>query len=92
MSKLYKPLNISLNHKILQWMNAQVALHDMHCQCDEPFRHIILQIIEKEPTIKFNKEESSKIQKCLTTGDEEDGDVLGAGDLDTLFAEDVFGE
>nr|UHS18371.1 MAG: hypothetical protein [Betatorquevirus sp.] len=92
MSKLYKPLNIGIKHRNLQWMNLQVGLHDMHCHCDNPLKHIILHIIEQEPDIKFNSEESKLIQKCLTTEDEDDGDVIGPGDLDTLFAEDVFGE
>ncbi len=74
-----------------------VAAHDQYCQCDDPLKHIIIGIIEREPSLKFNKEDSAKLQKCLTIGDhgepgDADGDVLGEGDLDRLFAEDVFGE
>ncbi len=97
MSNYYKPLTISHKHKQLQWINLMVAAHDQYCQCDDSLKHIIIGIVEREPSLKFNKEDSQKLQKCLTTGDhgehgDEDGDVLGDGDLDRLFAEDVFGE
>ncbi len=68
-----------------------VNTHDLLCQCDEPLKHIILTIRDQEPNIKFNKEESEKLQKWLTTGDDQDGDAidgLGEGDLERLFEED----
>lgn len=98
MSKYYKPLTISNKHKELQWINLMVAAHDQYCQCNECLKHIITSIIEREPNLKFDKEDSEKIKKCLTTGDhgddhgEDDGDVLGDGDLEKLFEQDVFGE
>ncbi len=97
MSKFYKPLTISYKHKNLQWINLQVAVHDQHCQCDEPLKHIIIGILEQEPTIKFTEDESKIIEKCLTTGGPtdhtgDDGDVLGDGELERLFEEDVFGD
>ncbi len=69
------------------------GIHDMHCYCDDPLRHTILQILEQEPNIKFNAEDSKIIQKCLTTTEDPTAatDVIGEGDLDRLFAEDVFG-
>lgn len=94
MSKYYKPLTISQKHKDLQWINLMVAVHDQHCQCNNPLNHIIIGILEREPSLKFDKEDSAIIQKCLTTADhgEGDGDVLGDGDLEKLFEQDVFGE
>lgn len=94
MSKLYKPLTIGLRHKNLQWINLQVGIHDLHCHCNEPLKHIILQIIEQEPELKFNKEESEQIRKCLTTTEDTTDalDAIGEGDLDALFTEDVFGD
>lgn len=83
-----------MKHKKLQWLNGTVHMHDMFCQCDEPLKHLMFEILEKEKDIKFTEEEQQQLQKCLSTGDRgaPDGDVLGDGDLDRLFAEDVFGE
>lgn len=94
MSKFYKPVTTSLKHRNLQWINGTVHLHDMHCHCNEPLKHLIFGILEQEPHLQFNKEESQQLQKCLTTGDhtEDAGDVIGEGELDRLFEEDVFGE
>lgn len=94
MSKFYKPVNLSYKNKNLQWINLQVAVHDQWCHCDNPLKHIILGILEQEQTLKFDKEESAIIEKCLTTG-EEDGDAvdgLGDGELEALFAQDDFGD
>lgn len=92
MSDYYKPLTISRKHKDLNWTNCMVSVHDLQCQCDDPLKHIIFQIINQEPSIKFNKKESQIIQKCLTTGEDhaEDGDDegFGPGDLEELFRED----
>lgn len=94
MSHLYKPLNISQKHKKLQWLNGTVHVHDMYCQCNQPFQHIILGILEQEPDLKFTTGEQETLRKCLTSGDrtEDAPDAFGEGDLDRLFEEDVFGE
>lgn len=96
MSKFYKPVPTSLKHRNLQWINLNVAVHDQHCHCEEPLKHIIFGILEQEPTLKFTPEESKEIQKCLTTSDLGDAagteDGFGDGDLERLFADDVFGE
>ncbi len=94
MSHLYKPLNISLKHKKLQFINGIVHFHDLYCQCDDPLRHTILEIFDQEPHLSFTEAEKNKIQQCLT-GTETGGDgidALGDGDLEKLFEEDVFGE
>lgn len=94
MSKYYKPIQLGYKHKNLNWINTEVAVHDLHCQCDDPLKHIIIGIIQQEPSLKFDKEESKLIQQCLTTSEDTGDavDTLGEGDLDALFAQDVFGE
>lgn len=93
MSSYYKQPPYTPKHKELNFVNAQVAIHDLHCGCNEPLNHIITSIFRQEPSLKFNQEESQLIQKCLTTGD--DGkDVLddfGDAELEKLFDGD-FGE
>lgn len=91
MSDYFKKITTSKRHQNLQWVNSMVNTHDLVCQCDEPLKHIILTIRDQEPNIKFNKEESTKLQQWLTTGDDQDGDAidgLGDGDLERLFEED----
>ncbi len=94
MSHLYKPLQISLKHKKLQWLNSIVHNHDMFCHCDKPFQHTILGILEQEPRLPFTPGEQETLRLCLSTGDRtaEDGAELGEGELDRLFEQDVFGE
>lgn len=95
MSNYYKKITTSQKHQNLQFVNTLVGNHDLYCFCNEPLQHIICSIIEQEPNLKFNKEDSQKIQKCLTTGQDPAGDAvdaLGEGDLDALFAQDTFGE
>lgn len=96
MSDYYKALTLSYRHKKLQWLNGIVHLHDMHCQCSSPFQHTIIQIIEEEPDLPFTKEDIEKLQKCHTDGDGDGGadptENIGDGDLERLFAQDVFGE
>lgn len=69
-------------------------MHDMICHCDKSLQHIILGILEQEPQLPFTEGEKETIKKCLSTGDHGDdaGDTLGDGDLDRLFADDVFEE
>lgn len=95
MSDYYKPLTIGQRHKNLNWTNCICALHDLQCQCDNPLEHTIENIVKQEPNLKFNKELSVKIQKCLTTGDDGPVDAVdgfGDGELEQLFAEDDFGD
>lgn len=94
MSDYFKQITWSYKHKQLNWVNGIVAIHDLQCSCNKPLQHTIISIVEQEPTIKFNKEDSTKLQKCLTFGDPTGDDVVdgfGDGELESLFAED-FGE
>ncbi len=81
----------------LQSTNLHVAAHDLTCSCEKPLQHIILQILEQEPSLKEDKQFTENLQKCLTTTEKPTGhedDVLGDigdGDLEKLFEED-FGE
>lgn len=90
MSKYYKKPSYTSRHQQLQWINTMVSVHDLHCYCDKPLNHIIIGIIDQEPTIQFDKEDSKKIEKCLTTTDGEDVlDDFGDGELEKLFADDI---
>ena len=70
----------------LQMVNAYVHIHDLHCNCKSPLKHIIKQIEDQEPSLK-----------CRDTTTEKDGDHageggiddFGPGELERLFAEDV---
>lgn len=80
---------------MLQQINTYVATHDLNCGCDNPLKHIILQIAEQEPGLQFDKEEQNQIKKWLTTGEhgenpggKDDDDGFGEGELERLFAED----
>lgn len=94
MSTYYKQPTWNSRHKNLNWVNSIVSIHDLHCACNDPLKHTILGILNQEPSLKFNKEDSKEIQKCLTTGEDAGENVpdgFGEGDLESLFAED-FGE
>lgn len=94
MTAYYKQPTWTIKHKNLNGINSICSVHDIHCMCNNPLQHTILGIIEQEPSLKFNKEDSTKIQKCLTTGDATGQDVVdgfGDGELESLFAED-FGD
>lgn len=94
MTNYYKCPPYSQRHKDLNWINSLTAIHDLHCGCNYPLQHTITGIIKQEPTLKFNKEDSDLIKKCLTTGDPGTEDVVdgfGDGELEKLFEGD-FGE
>lgn len=91
MTNYYKEPKYSLKHKELNFVNTTVAVHDLHCQCQNQLKHIVLSIINQEPSLKFNKEESKKILKCLTTDGDQEEEGFGEGDLERIFDED-FGE
>ncbi len=94
MTNYYKQPTWSDKHKHLDWINTICAVHDLRCACNEPLKHTITGIIRQEPSLKFNKEDSDLIKKCLTTGDPGTEDVVdgfGDGELEKLFEGD-FGE
>lgn len=95
MSDYFKKLTIGPRHAQLNWTNAIVTLHDLQCQCDDPLCHTIETIINQEPSLKFTKNLSTKIKKCLTTGDPGATDVVDEfedNELERLFAEEDTGE
>ncbi len=96
MSSYYQPCRYSKRQINLQLTNTYCQVHSLNCNCNKPLQHIILQILEQEPSLKEDKEFTTKLQQCLSTGDtgvthEDDFGGIGDGDLERLFAED-FGE
>ncbi len=92
MSKYYQTVPFTYKHKCRDWINTHVSVHDIYCSCDKPLEHIVLGIFEQEPNLRFDTDDSNKIKKCLTTGENGDGDALdgfGDGELEKLFAEDI---
>ena len=73
-----------------------VAAHNQYCQCNKCLKHIITAIIKKKPTLKFNKKNSKKIKKCLTTKNHKNNheknnkNVLRNSNLKKLFKQNVF--
>lgn len=70
----------------LQMVNAYVHIHDLHCHCKSPLRHIIQQIENQEPSIKKWRDTTT-----ADDGDQHGGDVIdqfGPGELERIFAED----
>lgn len=89
MSRYYKKPTYSTRHGNLQFINTIVSVHDNYCYCDKPLNHIITGIIEQEPSLRFDKEDSKIIEKCLTSTVGEDVlDDFGDGELEKLFAQD----
>lgn len=97
MSTRLKPAKCTLRQTNLKWMNQIVHIHDTFCDCSTPIEHTTILLFQQEPKQQFTAIEKDIIKKCLggEHGDvattENAGDVLGEGDLDTLFAED-FGD
>lgn len=74
----------------LQIVNCYVGIHDLHCHCKSPLKHIIQQIETQEPSIK-------KWRDTTTAADgHQDGedviDQFGPGELERIFAEDAGNE
>lgn len=70
----------------LQIVNCYVGIHDTHCHCKEPLKHIIKQIEQQEPSIKQWRDTST-----AATGNQDGEDALdafGPGELEKLFAQD----
>ncbi len=93
MSKFYIPNNLTRRQRNLQEINLHVSIHDLSCNCNNPLKHIIYQILEQEPSLQFTKEEIKNLEQCHGTGtagvDHGDDDTgFGPGDLEQLFAEE----
>lgn len=70
----------------LQMVNAYVHIHDLHCHCKSPLRHIIQQIENQEPTIKKWRDTTT-----AAAGHQDGDDVIdhfGPGELERIFAEE----
>ena len=73
-----------------------VTAHNQYCQYNKCLKHIITTIIKKKPNLKFNKKDSKKILKCLTTRDHENNhrknnkNILKNNNLKKLFNQNVF--
>lgn len=91
MSTRYIPTKDTQKQKKLKWLNLITHAHDIFCDCDEPLTHTIAEILRAEPGIKFNTQEKDLLKSCLgdTTTTEDALDVIGEGDLDELFKEDI---
>lgn len=93
MTHCFKPTCYNNRAKQNHWINNVHLTHDLICFCDQPTRHLILAITEKEEPIIVTREEKAKILKCLTTTEETttattDGDQnIDEIGLDALFAE-----
>lgn len=71
----------------LQMVNCYVGIHDLHCHCKQPIKHIIQQIEQQEPSIKQWRDTTT--EKDGDHAGEKDIDHFGPGELERLFAEDV---
>lgn len=81
MNSKFEKIPYSENALKLQLVNTTVSCHDLTCGCSQPLIHLH-QILT---------EEINKNQQCLTSGTAADHgeDVIDAGDLETLFAEEL---
>lgn len=70
----------------LQMVNAYVHIHDLHCNCKSPLKHIIKQIENQEPSIKQWRD-STTAAAGLQDGDDVI-DHFGPGELERIFAEE----
>lgn len=70
----------------LQMVNAYVHIHDLHCRCKSPLKHIIQQIENQEPSIKKWRDST-----IAAAGPQHGDDVIenfGPGELERIFAEE----
>lgn len=81
----YVPPRYTTRQKNLQHVNCYVGIHDISCNCTEPLKHIIKQIISQEPTIKPWL--ATITEDAGTPDGEGDIDGFGPGELERLFAE-----
>lgn len=95
MSARYIPNQLSCKGKQLQWMNLIAAVHDCHCECDNPITHTILLCFEKEKEFNFTAPEKDLIKSCLTgttassAAGDQGIDAFTGEELEKLFQEDV---
>lgn len=89
------PVKLNSKYQQIQWINSNVHIHDLQCECDKPLEHTIWNIFKQEKNLRFTTEEKQFLKQCLTTTEDttkqEEDDVIGETDLEKLFSED-FGE
>lgn len=79
----YVPTKFSPKQLNLQHVNTYVNVHDLTCDCQQPLKHIIKQIVQQEPSLK------PWLATIADTGDpagEKDIDGFEPGELERLFA------
>lgn len=81
----YVPPRYSAKQKTLQHVNCYVGIHDISCNCTEPLKHIIKQIISQEPSLKPWL--ATITEDAGHQDGERDIDGFGPGELERLFAE-----
>lgn len=89
----YVPKKHNSKRAQIDWCNALVHLHDLQCDCESPLEHTIVTINHQEKDLKFTDAEKARLQKWLTTTEEDgapgDHDDIGAEDLERLFETDI---
>ncbi len=80
----FEPPKYTKRQLNLQMVNSYVGIHDLHCHCKSPLKHIIKQIEEQEPTLKCQDTTTA-----VTGNQDGEGgiDDFGPGELERLFAE-----
>lgn len=75
------------------FLNGILHLHDLHCDCLEPFKHAVDTIFTEVKPTNFKEETKKKIKQCLgiigtdPTGDAAVEEDIGEGVLEALFSE-----
>lgn len=94
MSDCFKPPTYNNRAKNLHWINSTYGIHDLICHCENPAKHLLLAISEREELIEITKAQKHKITKCLFTTDEEETTTgtenhgIDEVALDAAFADD----
>lgn len=87
MSTRYIPNQLSCKGKKLQWMNLIAAVHDCHCECDNPILHTIVLCFEQEKEFNFTPPEKDLIKQCLSGTTASNG--VGDQGIDAFTGEEL---
>jgi len=82
MSSFYKPTKYNGQTKNQMWMSIIADAHDIHCECTEPFCHILDSIFpegHKDRNLTIEQIIQRGKQKCPSGGEEEEDHGLLAG-------------
>lgn len=98
----WKPPQYGVRGRENCWISSILQGHDTFCGCDKPILHLINRAVKEEGLLGLNKEQATKLQKCLTTEntkedgaltttatekDGPEGDLMD-GELEKLFEEE----